>query len=89
MRCDFDYGEDAQRSSPNPAATGSSDARGCGADVVGNVHFLRKHAVLRCVGKAQQYYDVLRGFALSGTAIHGKCFSLEDIQQSFGDSVQW
>ena len=36
MRCDFDYGEDAQRSSPNPAATGSSDARGCGADVVGN-----------------------------------------------------
>ena len=60
-----------------------------GVVVIGNVQFLRKHVVPRCVGNEQQCYDVLRGLALSGTVIHGKCFSLVDIQQAFGDTVQW
>ena len=56
--------------------------------VDGNVQFLRKHVAPGCVGKEQQCYDVLKGLALSGTAIHGKCFSLEDIQQALGDTVE-
>ena len=62
---------------------------GVGVDVIGNVQFLRKHVVPRCAGNEQQCYDIIRGFALSGTAIHGKCFSLVDLQQAFGDTVQW
>jgi hypothetical protein len=62
---------------------------GVGVDVIGTVQLLRKYVVPHCVGKEQQHYDVLRGLALSGTAIHGKCVSRVDIQQAFGDTVQW
>ena len=59
-----------------------------GDDVFGNVQFLRKHALPHCVGREQEAYDTLRGLTLPSTVIHGKCFSLGDVQQAFGDTVQ-
>ena len=54
---------------------------GAARPALGNVEFLGKHVLPYVGGRELQYLDALRG--LVGTVVHGKRFSLSDIQQAF------